>query len=318
MTDTRIPFPETALSPLVSDGSLPSASSASSEALDVVEPIDNEHADRRGLGDRSRFSSAWTGIGRWALRLGSVALVIIAWQLLSSNEIDLWVRFSKVPAPTEVLTELRVQLGEGRFYSDLMASLRRILVGFGLAVVTGVAAGVAIGRSKLASDLLRPILEVVRPIPAIAWVPLAILLFPTGEQGIVFITYLAALFPVIVSTQHAVRALPVVWDDAVRTMGAGRLVVLLRVVLPGALPGIFAGLSVSIGVGWICVVSAEMISGQFGIGYYTWQSYGLINYPGVIVGMLSIGVLGLASAAGVEFAGRRATRWLPRNQTRRP
>lgn len=315
MTDTRISL-------LRGPSGMPAADALdplgpSEAALEAFRPLpidDLADAPAVRAWGRGRGMSA----GRLALRLASVAVAIAAWQLLSSHQVDLWVRFSKVPPPSQVLIELRAQLGDARFHSDLLASLRRILMGFGLATVTGVAAGVAIGRSKLASDLLRPVLEVVRPIPAIAWVPLAILLFPTGEQGIVFITYLAALFPVIVSTQHTVRALPSVWEDAVRTMGANRLGVLGRVVLPGALPGIFAGLSVAMGVGWICVVSAEMISGQFGIGYYTWQSYGLINYPGVIVGMLSIGVLGLASAAAVEVAGRRATRWLPRNEVRRP
>lgn len=313
MTDTRIPLPK--IPPEVPAIEALAPPGPAEAALEAFRPLD-------GLGEapavRARRGGSGMSVGRLVLRLASVAVAVYAWQLLSSHQVDLWVRFSKVPPPTEVFTELRTQLGEGRFYSDLLASLRRILVGFGLATVTGVIAGVAIGRSKIASDLMRPVLEVVRPIPAIAWVPLAILLFPTGEQGIVFITYLAALFPVIVSTQHTVRALPNVWEDAVRTMGANRLVVLLRVVLPGALPGIFAGLSVAMGVGWICVVSAEMISGQFGIGYYTWQSYGLINYPGVIVGMLSIGVLGLASAAAVEIAGRRVTRWLPRNEAKRP
>lgn len=313
MTDTRISLPKLPPEAAAIEGLAPPG--LAEAALEAFRPLD-------GLGEapavRPRRGGSGMSVGRLALRVASVAVAVYAWQLLSSHQVDLWVRFSKVPPPTEVFAELRTQLGEGRFYSDLLASLRRILVGFGLATVTGVVAGVAIGRSKVASDLMRPVLEVVRPIPAIAWVPLAILLFPTGEQGIVFITYLAALFPVIVSTQHTVRALPNVWEDAVRTMGANRLVVLLRVVLPGALPGIFAGLSVAMGVGWICVVSAEMISGQFGIGYYTWQSYGLINYPGVIVGMLSIGVLGLASAAAVEIAGRRATRWLPRNEAKRP
>ncbi|GDY74854.1 hypothetical protein SAV31267_043390 [Streptomyces avermitilis] len=116
----------------------------------------------------------------------------------------------------------------------------------------------------------------------------------------------------LVSTRHAVRALTPVWEEAVRTMGAGRWRVLGSVVLPGALPGIFGGLSVGIGVSWICVISAEMISGQYGVGYRTWQDYTVVDYPGVFVGMVTIGVLGWATSTAVEVAGRRLTRWLPR------
>jgi NitT/TauT family transport system permease protein len=265
-----------------------------------------------GPASRRRLSAA-TCL-RCVLRLASLVVTVAAWQLLASRDVDVGLRFSKIPAPSEVLTELSRALTSGIFYTHLLASLRRILTGFALATVTGVVVGVAVARSKVAADLLRPVLEVVRPVPAIAWVPLAILLFPTSEGGIVFITYLAAFFPVMVSTQHAVRALPLVWEEAARTMGARRHDVLLRVVLPGSLPGIFSGLSVAMGVAWICVISAEMISGQYGIGYYTWQSYGLINYPAVIVGMLSIGLVGWWSAALIEMGGRRLTGWLPRSE----
>jgi NitT/TauT family transport system permease protein len=147
-------------------------------------------------------------------------------------------------------------------------------------------------------------------------VPIAILLFPSNEQGIIFITFVAAFFPVVVSTRHAVRALPTVWEDAVRTMGASRWRILRSVILPGALPGVFSGLSVGMGVAWICVISAEMISGEFGVGYRTWQAYTVVDYPGVLVGMLTIGVLGWLTSALVELAGRRATRWLPREEAK--
>ena len=183
-----------------------------------------------------------------------------------------------------------------------------------LAAVLGIAVGTAIARSRGTADVVQPLLEVVRPIPAIALVPIAILLFPTNEQGIVFITFVAAFFPVVVSTRHAVRALPVVWEDAIRTMGGSRRRVLWNVVLPGALPGVFGGLSVGMGVSWICVISAEMISGEFGVGYRTWQAYTVVDYPGVIVGMLTIGLLGWLTSAAVELLGRRATRWLPRGE----
>ena len=129
-----------------------------------------------------------------------------------------------------------------------------------------------------------------------------------------FITFLAAYFPIMVSTRHAVRALPTIWEDAVRTLGGGRWDVLRRVVLPGILPGVFGGLSVGMGVAWICVISAEMISGRLGVGYRTWQAYTVLDYPGVFVGIITIGVLGFATSAAVELVGRRATRWLPRGE----
>ena len=99
-------------------------------------------------------------------------------------------------------------------------------------------------------------------------------------------------------------------------MGGGRWRVLGSVVLPGALPGIFGGLSVGIGVSWICVISAEMISGEYGVGYRTWQDYTVVDYPGVFVGMVTIGVLGWLTSTAVELAGRRLTRWLPRTVVR--
>ncbi|MEV4918367.1 ABC transporter permease [Streptomyces tirandamycinicus] len=242
-----------------------------------------------------------------------LAAALLLWYLLTANDVVLWLRFDKVPGPADVYDTFKGQLVSGSYYHDLLASLRRILLGFGLAAVSGVAIGMAVGRSRVVQALVRPLIEVARPIPAIALVPLAILVFPTGEQGIVFITFFAAFFPVVVSTIHAMKTLPKVWEEAARTMGARRLSVLAHVVLPGAMPGIFSGLSVSVGVAWICVISAEMISGQFGIGYYTWQSYGLLDYSGVIVGMLSIGILGWGTAWLVERLGSRVNRWLPRN-----
>lgn len=234
------------------------------------------------------------------------------WQLLTSLDVDLWLRFAQFPTVTDVARELGHRLGEGTYWQDVTQSLTRILTGFALASVAGVATGIALARSRLAADLLGPLLEVLRPIPAIALVPVAILLFPSNEQGIVFITCTAAFFPVVVATRHAVGALTPVWEEAVRTMGGGRWRVLGSVVLPGALPGVFGGLSVGIGVSWICVISAEMISGEYGVGYRTWQDYTVVDYPGVLVGMVTIGVLGRLTASAVELLGRRLTRWLPR------
>ena len=254
---------------------------------------------------------------RWRarlLRLVSVLAAVGLWQLLTVNHVRLWLRFDTLPTVTEIVAALIKRLGAEQYYLDLGQSLIRILIGFGLAALVGVLTGVLLGRSPIFADLFGPLTELARPIPAIAVVPVAILLFPTDEAGIVFITFLAAYFPIMVSIRHAVRALPTLWEDSVRTLGGGRVDVLRQVVLPGILPGLFSGLSVGMGVAWICVISAEMISGRLGVGYRTWQTYTVLAYPDVFVGIITIGALGFATSAGVELIGRRATRWLPRGE----
>ncbi|MFJ4838268.1 ABC transporter permease [Streptomyces sp. NPDC088746] len=257
---------------------------------------------------------------RWSAALRALSLVAAlgVWQLLTTYDVSLWLRFEQFPTVTDVAGAFGDRLGSDAYWQDLTDSLTRIVTGFALAAVLGITVGTAVARSRIASDLLGPVLEVIRPVPAIALVPVAILLFPSNEQGIVFITCTAAFFPVMVSTRHAVRALTPVWEEAVLTMGGGRWRILGSVVLPGALPGILGGLSVGIGVSWICVISAEMISGEYGVGYRTWQDYTVVDYPGVFVGMATIGLLGWITSTAVELLGRRLTRWLPRTENRPP
>ncbi|MBV8789257.1 MAG: ABC transporter permease [Mycobacterium sp.] len=277
---------------------------------DPAAPASGQVVDAAPLaGAPRRTTSPW----QWRLlRLASVVAAIGLWQVLTAGKVRLLLRFDTLPTVTEIVHALQRRLGTYEYWLDLAQSLIRILTGFGLAAVIGVATGVLLGRSRLFANTFGPLTELVRPVPAIAMVPVAILLFPTDEAGIVFITFLAAYFPILVSTRHAVRALPTLWEDSVRTLGGGRWDVLKQVVLPGILPGVFGGLSVGMGVAWICVISAEMISGRLGVGYRTWQDYTVLAYPQVFVGIITIGVLGFATAAAVELVGRRVTSWLPR------
>jgi NitT/TauT family transport system permease protein len=251
------------------------------------------------------------------IRLASVAAAVALWQVLTANHVRFWLRFDTLPTVTEIVAAFGHRLGTEDYWLDLGQSLIRILTGFAIAAIAGVVTGILLGRSRAFANVLGPLTELARPIPAIAIVPVAILLFPTDEAGIVFITFLAAYFPIMVSTRHAVRALPTLWEDSVRTLGGNRANVLTHVVLPGILPGVFGGLSVGIGVAWICVISAEMISGRLGVGYRTWQAYTVLAYPEVFVGIITIGVLGFLTSAAVELIGRRVTRWLPRSEETR-
>ena len=258
---------------------------------------------------------------QWPERLRGIVIrlaVLVAaagvWQLLTANDVVAWARFDTVPSVTDIIDSFRTSLSSGVYYKDIAQSLIRISSGFVLAVAVGVPLGIALGRSRTTALTAGTLAEVLRPIPAIALVPIAILVLPTDEAGMVFITFIAAFFPILVATRHAVHALPIIWEDSVRTMGGSRLDVIGRVVLPGIAPGVFSGLSVGIGVSWICLISAEMISGSLGIGYRTWQAYTVVDYRQVFVGMITIGILGALTSGGLELLGRRVTRWLPRAQ----
>lgn len=260
----------------------------------------------------------WPGrLREWGIRVAVLTAAAGVWQYLTANDVELWARFSTVPSVTEIADAFGSSLSSGTYYKDVAQSVIRIASGFVLAVAVGVPLGIALGRSRAASLSLGTLTEVVRPVPAIALVPIVILVLPTNEVGMVFITSIAAFFPILVATRHAVRALPTIWEDSVRTMGGTRSDVIIRVVLPGIAPGVFSGVSVGIGVSWICLISAEMISGQLGIGYRTWQAYTVVDYRQVFVGMITIGVLGALTSGGIELFGRRITHWLPRaEQTR--
>ena len=217
-------------------------------------------------------------IGSAVLALTSIALFIGLWYLAVKYQFDFYVRFTNIPAPLDVLDEIVRLSKTDTFYENMLISLRRILMGFGIAVVSGIALGLIIGRYRRARQLMFPMLEILRPIPAIAWVPMAIMLWPTNESSIVFITFIGSFFPILLSTVHGVTSVDPVLIRAARCLGAKEPALLRQVILPAALPDIFNGLSVGMGVAWVSLIAAEMISGQFGIGYFTWEAYSLIQY----------------------------------------
>ncbi|WP_437909136.1 ABC transporter permease [Sorangium sp. So ce327] len=244
------------------------------------------------------------------LRALSVAACVGLWQWASMTRADLGVvTFLNVPAPTDVLGAARELFASPKLWQHLGNSVFRVLAGFAAAGVTGVVLGLLIGRSRLAEDTLLPPLEILRPIPGVAWLPLAILMFPSAELSMIFITTMGALFPILIATIHGVGALDPRLIASSRSLGARPLRLFLEVVLPGALPSIVTGMSIGMGTSWFCLVTAEMIGGQYGIGYFTWESYNLQRYPDIVLGMLLIGLLGMLSSALVLRVGAWLTPW---------
>lgn len=246
---------------------------------------------------------------RIATRLGAVVFAVLLWHLASSYGFNLIINFENIPTPVVVWNEFLVQLGTSEFYTHIVVSIRRILIGFSMATVLGVVIGVVMGRLRVMSDVLMPYIEILRPIPAVAWIPLAILMFPTEESSIIYITFLGAFFPIVLNTIHGVEQTPKMLVRAAKSLGASNKAILWHVVLPGALPSIMAGLAIGMGVSWFSLLAGEIISGQYGIGYFTWTSYTLVEYPKIIIGMLVIGVLGTISTLLVKQASKPFLRW---------
>ncbi|MEO6277705.1 ABC transporter permease [Roseateles sp.] len=277
-----------------------------------------EAAPRPGKAGRS-FAGAFTGWCAEQCRRHGLAAVLAAcslggmvlfWHVATTYRLDFYIRFSNIPTPADVWQSVLQAGSNGKFITNIGMSLRRIFIGFALAGVAGVGLGLVIGRYRRMHELLFPAFEALRPIPAIAWVPISIMLWPDNEVSIVFITFIGAFFPILLNTVSGVQAVDAVLLRAGQCLGAREPQLMWHVVLPGAMPQIFTGLAVGMGVAWVSLIAAEMISGQFGIGYFTWEAYSLIAYSDIVLGMITIGVLGLACSWLIRLAGKFQMPWL--------
>jgi NitT/TauT family transport system permease protein len=260
------------------------------------------------------LAARWYRLNKESLRaiaIGAISLFVflVVWHLLTKYRVVFFVRFTNVPAPLEVYASFTRAIHDPKFLMHIVLSCRRILIGFSLAAVVGVPLGLVMGRFKLIHEIIFPVAEVLRPIPAIAWVPMAIMLWPTNEQSIVFITFLGSFFPILVNTLHGMSLVDPVLVRAAQCLGARESSIFREVYFPASLPHIFTGLTVGMGVAWVSLIAAEMISGQYGIGYFTWEAYSLVQYADIALGMIAIGVLGLGSSLLIRGAGQLVMPW---------
>lgn len=240
----------------------------------------------------------------------SLLACLVLWHWAATWKVDLGlISFVYVPPPGDVAKAAWGLATSSKLMPHLTSSVARVFAGYLTAALLGIAIGLFIGRWKLMESILLPPLEVLRPIPAVAWIPLAILMFPSSELSMIFITFTGALFPILLNTIHGVDAVDKRLVASARSLGASPSAILREIILPGAAPSIITGLSIGMGTSWFCLVTAEMISGQWGIGYYTWESYMIQRYPDIVVGMLLIGVLGMGSSLLIKTAGRFLIPW---------
>lgn len=214
-----------------------------------------------------------------------------------------------LPSPLVVYRSLRELLAEYGLWTDVAASLQRVFFGFFLSTATAAPIGLAIGLFPAVRRLFEPVLLLLRPIPPIAWIPLAILWFGIGNGPAYFLTMVASFFPILLNTSAGVEAVHVRHIEVARCFGAGRLRLLRHVILPSALPQIFTGLRVGFGVAWMAVIAAELVASHSGLGYLIHTSQDMLRADRAMAGMLVIGALGLGFDRIFHLLQRQLAPW---------
>jgi NitT/TauT family transport system permease protein len=251
------------------------------------------------------------------LGLAGIVAFFSAWYLLTEG--FALPRFEKLPGPVRVWKEFisrdptfGTSMFSPDYYKHIVWSSWRVVQAFFLATVLGVPLGLFMGWKRKIKDYAFPIIEMLRPIPVLAWVPLAILMMPGREAPIIFLAFLAAFFATTLNTLLGVESIDESYFRAARCLGSKPRHIFLRVVVPGAMPYIFTGLQIGVGVAWFSLVAAEMVSGEHGLGFLIWDSYVLSQYPVIVIAMVTLGVVGYLYSALIRLVGSMLMGWTVR------
>jgi nitrate/nitrite transport system permease protein len=241
----------------------------------------------------------------------TVALLIGIWQLATSAP------GSSLPSPTTVVSdtwELIVDpfydhggLDKGLFW-HLLASLKRVALGYSLAAVAGVATGVLVGHSVWAMRALDPLFQVLRTIPPLAWLPLSLAAFRDGHPSAIFVIFITAIWPIIINTATGVRNIPLDYRNVARVLSFNGFEYFAHILLPAAAPYIFTGMRIGVGLSWLAIIAAEMLIGGVGIGFFIWDSWNSSRISDIILALVYVGVIGFFLDRGIALLGRIVTR----------
>jgi len=227
-----------------------------------------------------------------------------------------FIRLRDIPTPVETWNALLGSMFTHTYgpsltygiYNHVFASLERVIEGGIIAFIIGVPVGIGVGYSKLIGNIFNPLIEIVRNMPPMAWIPIAIFIFVSG--GSIFIVFIGVVFPIILNTIQGVRSTDERLLDAAKTLGASESMIVTKVVIPSAFPSIMTGLRIGLGVGWMAIVAAEMvIRSPVGLGYFIWNMGDLGRYAEMIAGMIVIGVIGYMMNISILLLQRRFIKW---------
>jgi nitrate/nitrite transport system permease protein len=244
--------------------------------------------------------------------LPALALVmfLVVWQLLSGTGIT-----GTLPGPLEILQDTDTQrlIREPFFVDDanskglgwqLLASLQRVALGYSLAAVVGVSLGVLIGSVRVFRLALDPIFQIFRTIPPLAWLPIALAILKDGPSGGIFVIFITAVWPIIINTAVGVQETPQDYKNVASVLKLSKTTYFFKILLPSAASYIFTGLRIAVGLAWLAIVAAEMLTGGTGIGFFIWDSYNSSRIGDIVVAVIYVGLVGFILDRAVYYAGK--------------
>lgn len=250
----------------------------------------------------------------WVGYVGAVALwyASVKWLPIEA--------FRRLPDPVAVITEwlspnptYGISIFTESYYLHILYSTYRATAAFFLATLLGVPLGICMGWSQTFYRYASPLLGLLRPVPPLAWVPLAILIFAGVESAVIFVTFLVAFFATTLNTVVGVRSIDPDYFRASACLGASRKDILFDIIIPGALPNIFTGLQIAMGSAWFSLAAGEMIAAQYGLGFLIMEAYSLIQFPTIVIAMATLGIVGFLSSTLIRVLGGRLMRWREQN-----
>jgi nitrate/nitrite transport system permease protein len=243
-----------------------------------------------GLGQRLR-----AGLLACVPAVLGLSLLVLAWQLVASSN-------SSFPSPA-VTWKSAAELFAHPFYSNgpndqgigwnILASLQRVALGFGLAAAVGIPLGFLIGRSRFLAAMVNPIVSLLRPVSPLAWLPIGLLVFKAANPAAIWAIFICSIWPMIINTAVGVQRVPQDYMNVARVLNLSEWKIFTKILLPSVLPYMLTGVRLAIGTAWLVIVAAEMLTGGVGIGFWVWDEWNNLNVPHILIAIVVIGVVGL-------------------------
>jgi nitrate/nitrite transport system permease protein len=257
-----------------------------------------------------------TAAARVVPPLVTLALILLVWQILCDRP------RATLPAPTKIWAEARDLIVEPFFVAGpqdiglgwrVLTSLQRVAIGYGLAGIIGIALGTVIGQSVWAMRGLDPIFQVLRTISPLAWLPISLAAFRDSQPSAIFVIFITSVWPIIINTAVGIRNIPQDYRNVALVLRLNPLEFFTKIMVPSAAPYIFTGLRIGIGLSWLAIVAAEMLTGGVGIGFFIWDAWNSSRLPDIVVALIYIGLVGFVLDRLVALVATIVTHGTARN-----